>query len=104
MPKHNGEPRRTVDFKELNKASKRQTHHSRSPFRLAMEVPRSTKKSILDVWNAYHSVMIRKEDRDKTAFIMEEGKYRYLRTRSRSGTTLWRRTSRVSASFFRSTG
>ena len=33
VPKHNGEPRRTVDFKELNKASKKQTHHTRSPFK-----------------------------------------------------------------------
>ena len=59
VPKHNGNPRRTEDIKALNKASKRQTHHTRSPFRLATDVPRNTKKSVLDVWNAYHSVMIR---------------------------------------------
>ena len=32
VPKHNGEPRRTVDMQSLNKASVRQTHHTRSPF------------------------------------------------------------------------
>ena len=79
VPKHNGEPRRTVDFKDLNDASDRQTHHTRSPFKLAMDVPKYTKKSVLDIWNAYHSVPIREEDRDKTSFIMEEGTYRYLR-------------------------
>ena len=36
VPKQNGEPRRTVDFKDLNKASKRQTEHTKSPFRLDM--------------------------------------------------------------------
>ena len=39
----------------------------------------SSKKSVLDIWNAYHSVPIREEDRDKTVFITEEGTYRYLR-------------------------
>ena len=34
---------------------------------------------MLDIWNAYHSVPIREEDRDKTVFIIEEGTYRYLR-------------------------
>ena len=45
VPKSNGEPRRTVDFKALNEASVRQTHHTKSPFMLASEVPRGTVKS-----------------------------------------------------------
>ena len=59
VPKQNGEPRRTVDFKALNDASDRQTHHTRSPFKLARDVPKYTKKSVLDIWNAYPSVPIR---------------------------------------------
>ena len=72
VPKHNGEPRHLVDFKDLIDASDRQTHHTISPFKLAMDVPKHTKKSVLDIWNTYHSVPIREEDRDKTAFITEE--------------------------------
>ena len=34
---------------------------------------------MLDIWNAYHSVPIREEDREKTSFITEEGTYSYLR-------------------------
>ena len=80
VPKHNGEPRRTVDFKALNNASDRQTHHTKSPFKMATDVPKYTKKSVLDIWNAYHSVPIREEDKDKTTFITETGRYRYLLT------------------------
>ena len=58
VPKSSGEPRRAVDFKALNDASVRQTHHTKSPFALASEVPRGMVKSVLDVWNAYHSVPI----------------------------------------------
>ena len=46
---------------------------------MARDVPKYTKKSVLDIWNAYHSVPIREEDRDKTTFITETGTYRYLR-------------------------
>ena len=79
VPKSSGEPRRTVDFKALNDASVRQTHHTKSPFALASEVPRGTVKSVLDVWNAYHSVPIRTEDKDKSTFITPWGRFRYLR-------------------------
>merc|ERR1712082_148350 len=74
VPKHTGEPRRTVDFKALNDASDRQTHHTRSPFKMATDVPKNTKKSVLDIWNAYHSVPIREEDKHKTTFITETGR------------------------------
>ena len=50
-----------------------------SPFALASEFPRGTVKSVLDVWNAYHSVPIRAEDKDKLTFIKPWGRYRYLR-------------------------
>ena len=77
VPKHDGKPRRTVDFKCLNDASARQTHHTKSPFMLASEVPANTKKSVLDVWNAYHSVPVRKSDQDKLTFITPWGRFRY---------------------------
>ena len=46
---------------------------------LASEVPSNMKKSVLDVWNAYHAVPIKEEDRDKLTFITPWGRYRYLK-------------------------
>ena len=77
VPKQNGEPRRTVDLQQLNKASVRQTHPNRSPFMLASDVPAGTKKSVLDVWNSYHSVPVVEADRDKLCFVTQWGVYRY---------------------------
>ena len=37
------------------------------------------KKSVLDVWNAYHAVPIKEEDREKLTFITPWGRYRYLK-------------------------
>ena len=77
VPKHNGEPRRTVDLQALNRASVRQTHPTESPFKLASAVPAGKVKSVLDVWNSFHSVPIRECDRDKTCFITPWARYRY---------------------------
>ena len=77
VPKHSGEPRRTVDLQALNRASVRQTHHTRSPFMLASAIPAGKIKSVLDIWNSFHSVPLRLEDRDKTTFITPWGRFRY---------------------------
>jgi hypothetical protein len=76
-PKHNGDPRRTVDMTQLNKVSVRQTHHTIPPFKQAISVPRNTKKTTLDAWNGYHSVLIDERDRHLTTFITPWGRYRY---------------------------
>ena len=73
----NGTPRRTVDLKALNTVSSRQTHHNESPFNQETSISHDTKKTICDTWNGYHSVPIREEDRDLTAFISQWGRYRY---------------------------
>ena len=57
----------------------RQTHHSASPWHLARSVPANTIKSICDVWNGYHTVPIREEDRKYTQFITPWGRFRYCR-------------------------
>ena len=77
VAKHNGSPRRTVDFKALNSASRRQTLHTKSPFQLASELPAGMKKSVLDVWSAYHSVPICPEDQHKLTFLTPWGRFRY---------------------------
>ena len=77
VPKHNGDLRRTVDMQSLNRASVRQTHPTRSPFMLASSVPAGKTKSVLDIWNSFHSVPLMEEDRDKTTFITPWGRFRY---------------------------
>ena len=75
--KANGTPRRTVDLQALNRASVRQTHHTRSPYHLVRDIPANTKKTVFDAWNGYHSVPVAEEDRDKLTFITEFSRYRY---------------------------
>ena len=44
---------------------------------LASDVPANTVKSVLDVWNSFHSVPVREEDRDKLTFLTPWGRFRY---------------------------
>ena len=44
---------------------------------LTSDIPSGTIKSVLDVWNSYHSVPVMKEDRDKLTFLTPWGRYRY---------------------------
>ena len=76
-PKKDGNPRRTVDLKCLNKAAARQTHATESPFHQAVSVPKHTYKTVLDAWEGYHSVPLAEEDRNFTCFITPFGRYRY---------------------------
>ena len=78
-PKKDGTPRRTVDLQKLNAATMRETHHTPSPFNQVSVVPARTKKTILDAWNGYHSLLLSENARDATTFITEWGRYRYLR-------------------------
>ena len=79
VPKKTGKPRRTVDLQPLNRVTVRQTHHTQSPWHLARSVPANTKKTTCDVWNSFHTVPIRKEDRKFTQFITPWGRYQYGR-------------------------
>ena len=76
--KHNGDPRRTVDFSPLNDQSVRQCHPTAPPLQQATTVPKNTKKSTVDAWNGFHSVQIREEDRYLTAFLTPWGCYRCM--------------------------
>lgn len=79
VPKKDGTPRRTVDLQNLNKVTHRETHHTPSPFNIVSVVPPKKKKTVLDAWNGYHSVLLSPEARNATTFITEWGRYRYLR-------------------------
>ena len=75
--KHNGEPRRTINFQSLNDASIRQTHPTMPPFQKAMTIPAEQWKTTTDAFNGYHSVAIRESDRHLTTFLTPWGRYRY---------------------------
>ena len=75
--KPSGEPRRTVDFRHLNKACRRENEHVVSPTKQARLIPASVYKTKTDAWNGYHSCPLAEEDRDKTTFVTEWGRYRY---------------------------
>ena len=77
--KKNGKPWRTIDYQHLNSQCKRETHHTGSPFQLALQVPPNQKKTVLDAVDGYHSVPLDKESQPLTNFITEWGRFVYLR-------------------------
>ena len=78
-PKSDGTPRRTVDLQPLNRHSVRETHHTIPPIKQAKAIPPNTFKTVTDAWNGFHSIEIRAEDRHKTTFLTEQGRFRYCR-------------------------
>ena len=77
--KKDGRPRMTVDLSGLTKAGTRETHHTRSPFKVVCSVPRGTYKTTLDCVDGYHGVPLAEEDQHKTTFLTEKGRYCYRR-------------------------
>ena len=77
VSKPNGDPRRTVDYRHLNKNCLRENEHIVSPCKQARLIPAGVYKTKTDAWNGYHSCPLAAEDRDKTTFITEYGRYRY---------------------------
>ena len=79
-PKHDGSPRRVIDYGQLNKNCPRQTHHTKSPWNIASSIPGGKIKSVLDNWHGYHSVPIHPADREYTVFLTPWGRYQYRTT------------------------
>ena len=78
VPKHDGSPRRVVDYGPVNAHCPRQTHHTPSPWHLAASVPEGTRKTVMDNWHGYHSLPLATEaDRNLTTFITPWGRFRY---------------------------
>ena len=78
-PKSNIEPRRTIDYQDLNEATFREHNHTPSPFNLVSTVPAGTFKTVLDAKNGFHSLLIDENSRKYTDFITEWGAYQYRR-------------------------
>ena len=79
VPKHDGRPRRTVDFQPLNKFIDREIHYTPTPFQVVSSIPSRMYKTIMDAYNGYHQVPLDKESSKLTTFITEKGLYQYLR-------------------------
>ena len=77
--KKDGRPRMTVDLSGLTKAGTRETHHTRSPFKVVCSVPSGTYKTTLDCVDGYHGVPLAEEDQHKTTFLTEKGRFCYRR-------------------------
>ena len=86
--KADGNPRRVLDMRPLNKATVKQQHTMDSPFMQASRVPPNTWRSTLDAWMSYHNVPLDPDSRHYTTFITPWGRYRYLV--SPQGHTVWR--------------
>ena len=77
--KSNGNPRRTVDYRPLNKWVKRDAFATESPFHVIRRIPGNTWKTVTDAWNGYHLVPLHPDSKKFTTFISMEGKFRYNR-------------------------
>ena len=75
--KHDGSPRRTIDFRNVNKHCPRQTHTTTSPWLQVASIPEDTVKSSFDAWHGYHSLELASEDRELTTFVTPWGRFRY---------------------------
>ena len=102
--KANGEPRRTVDYRPLNRWVKRDAYATESPFHIVRRIPGHSWKTVSDSWNGYHSVPLHPNSRHLTTFITMEGKFRYTRTpqgASFAGDAYNRRHANITAEFQR---
>ncbi len=69
-----------MDFQKLNDATRRETHHTPSPFNLVSAIPQGMLKTVMDAWNGYHSLLLDLESRRFTTFITEyDGRFWYNR-------------------------
>ena len=77
--KKDGSPHRIIDYKNLNNAIPCQTNITKSPFMCASASPPKKVKTILDVKDGYHSVVLEMgESREVTEFLCEFGCYRCI--------------------------
>ena len=57
-PKKDGRPRRTVDLSALTKAGVRETHHTRTPFKVVCLIPQGMCKTTLDCVDGFHGIPV----------------------------------------------
>ena len=75
VAKRDGTMRRTQDYHGLNKQSRRETHHTLSPFHAARLVQPDTVKTLFDAWHGYDQMGLHVPDRPLSTFITINGRY-----------------------------
>ncbi len=68
-----------MDFQELNKNIKRETHHSPRPFDAICGIPSHSYKTVLDAKDGYFQIKLDEESSKLTTFITTQGRFRFLR-------------------------
>ena len=102
--KANGEPCRTVDYRQVNKWVERDTFATESPFHIARCIPDHSGKAVTDAWSGYHTVPLHPDSKHLTTFITMEGEFRYTKTpqgTSFAGDAYNRRNAAITAEFLR---
>ena len=67
-----------MDLSYLSKHRLDESHYTRSASMIAKSVPGNVYKSTLDCVDGYHGIPLAEEDRHKTTFATEWGKFRYM--------------------------
>ena len=70
-PKKNVRPRLVLDMSQFTKAGIRETHHTRSQFKVVSSVARNMLRTTLDAVDGYHGIRLAEEDQHKTTFIID---------------------------------
>jgi hypothetical protein len=77
--KKTGEIRLFVDFRNLNQLFLKDNYHLPNMENLLQRVTRASMLSMLHGFSGYNQVLVKEEDRNKTAFTTLWGKYEYLK-------------------------
>jgi hypothetical protein len=77
--KKNGEIRLCVDFRNLNRSSKKDNYHLPNMENILQKVTGATRMSMVDGFSGYNQVSVLPEDREKTTFTTPWGTFMYAK-------------------------
>jgi hypothetical protein len=79
VKKKNGKWRMCVDFKNFNKACKKDDFSLERVDKIVDDAANSEMLSLLDMFSGYHQIRVRREDEEKTSFITPFGTFCFVR-------------------------